>query len=78
MATFNPNSFYAAEAWHQQYSTVLLQPAHTEITVSKWVVPHPLEAGFVLSVGEAAGQSADYRLPLQDGREVHVREYQYQ
>ena len=26
-------------------------------------------------MGEAAGQFADYRLPLDDGREVHVREF---
>jgi hypothetical protein len=51
-------------------------PIHTEITVSKYALPSPLNAGFVMSVGEARGQVADYRLPLDDGREVHVREFQ--
>jgi hypothetical protein len=75
MTLFDSNNFYAAECWRQQYSTVLWLPVHSEITVSKWGVPHPLEGGFVASIGEASGQKADYRLPLEDGREVHVRDY---
>jgi len=69
------NNFYAMEMWRQQYSHILWQPVHTETSFSKWGTPHPLEAGFVASIGEAAGQKADYRLPIDDGREVHVREY---
>jgi len=75
MNTSYPVNFYAAETWRQQYSTLLWQPVHTETSVSKWGMPHPLEAGFVGSVGELAGQRFDFRLPLDDGREVHVREY---
>jgi len=69
------NNFYAMEMWRQQYSHILWQPVHTETSFSKWGMPHPLEARFVASIGEAAGQKADYRLPIDDGREVHVREY---
>ncbi len=65
---------YASELWRGQYSTLLWGPVHSDITIPKWL-PHPLSAGFVRSVGETAGQLADYRLPLDDGREVHVREF---
>src|SRR6266566_633635 len=75
MSAVDSSSFWGLEAWRQQYSPVLWEPAHAEVSVSKWSVPHPLQAGFVGSLGEAAGQNADYRLPLDDGREVHVREY---
>lgn len=75
MSVFDPPLFWAMDAWRQQYYPVLWQPAHAEITVSKWSVPHPLQAGFVASVGEASGQNADFRLPLDDGREIHLREY---
>jgi len=69
------NKPFAVESWRQQYRPVLGLPLPCEATVSKWVVSHPLEAGFVSSIGEAAGQKADFRLPLDDGREIHVREY---
>jgi len=77
MERFDPNTFYAREAWRHQYFALLWQPVHTEITVTKWAVPHPVQAGFIISVGEAAGQKADYRYPLEDNREVHVREYDH-
>src|SRR5712692_4752183 len=63
------------DAWRRQYSPILWQPVHAEAVVWKWSVPHPNEAGFFPSLGEAAGQKADFRLPLDDGREIHVREY---
>ena len=75
MNTIYPTNFYAMEQWRNQYSPVLWQAVHTETTVPKWGMSHPLEAGFVASIGEAAGQRADCRLPLDDGREVHMREY---
>jgi hypothetical protein len=75
MNNIYPVNFYAMEIWRQQYTPALWEPIHAETTLSKWGMPHPFEAGFVASVGEAAGQRADFRLPLDDGREVHVREY---
>lgn len=69
------STFYAVETWKQQCTLALWQPAHTDITISKFGMPHPTEAGFTVSGGELVGQNADYRLPLDDGREVHVREF---
>src|SRR6266516_1976688 len=77
MAVFDLDTSYASESWRQQYSTVLWRPVHSEITVSKWDMPSPRQAGVVVSIGEVAGQIADSRLPLADGREIHVREYQH-
>jgi len=61
--------------WNFVIEIVLSKPAHTDVLVSKSEVPHPLEAGFIKHVGDDAGQIANYRLPLTDGRELHVKEY---
>lgn len=66
--------------WHYDWSSAidhaLSLPVHQDLELSKQDLPHPTEAGFVLSVGDPAGQQADYRLPLDDGRGVHVKEYE--
>jgi len=47
-----------------------------EFVIAILTLGHPLEAGFVNSIGDAAGQTANYRLPLEDGKEVHVKEFE--
>ncbi len=76
MENLNAQSFSAINIWRPQISIARLFPAHTEITIPKFGMPHPLEAGFVSSVGDAAGQKANYRLPLEDGKEAHVKEFE--
>jgi len=52
----------------------MLKP-HTSITISKTSIEHPLQAGFKKTIGEPAGQIADYEYIFSDGSRVHVREY---
>lgn len=47
---------------------------HVDVPVSD-ALPHPVAAGFAPGRGKPAGQVADYRRPLADGTEIHVREY---
>lgn len=54
---------------------VLRRPAHVEIPIPRDDIPHPLSMGFRKDFGEPRGQIADYRVTLEDGRSVHVREY---
>ncbi len=67
----------SSEKWRVVIEIVLSKPAHTDVPVSKFELPHPLLSGlgFVKHFGDDAGQIADYRLPLPDGRELHVKEY---
>ena len=61
--------------WKKIIRIVLKLDPHKSLLVSKREVKHPLECGFVRSLGEPRGQLADYRLVLEDGRSIHVREY---
>ena len=65
----------SSRAWRTVLEIVLSKPAHEDVVMSKFELPHPLKEGFVKHFGDLAGQIADYRLPLGDGREVHVKEY---
>jgi hypothetical protein len=47
---------------------------HVPLAVSD-AVPHPVAAGFEPGRGKPAGQDDDYRRPLADGTELHVRAY---
>src|SRR5713226_4545388 len=67
--------FNSSNAWKEIIERVLSKPAHTDVLTFKSEVPHPLSVGFVRHIGDLAGQTADYRLPLPDGRELHVKEY---
>ena len=49
---------------------MLKKPAHSEIAVSKSLLPNPPLARFKRSFGEPKGQKANYEL-----RRIHVREY---
>lgn len=54
---------------------VLEVPAHQEIFIPRDDIPDAISLGFRPDIGEPAGQSADYRLALKDGRSVHARKY---
>lgn len=54
----------------------LNQPPHSEFYLSKNKLPHPIQMGFRQDLGEPVGQLADYRLALNDGKSIHIREYQ--
>jgi hypothetical protein len=60
--------------WDAVIARVREMPFHVDVAVSD-AVPPPVSAGFDPGRGKPAGQRADYRLPLPDGTEVHVREY---
>jgi hypothetical protein len=47
---------------------------HVPLPVSD-AAPHPVAAGFAPGRGKPAGQDADFRQPLPEGTELHVRAY---
>lgn len=53
----------------------MTKPAHFDVEIPRFGMPSPLAAGFQNRLGDFAGQSANYGLPLADGKEVHVKEY---
>lgn len=67
----------ADNAWRTVLEMVLSTPAHTDVSVPKLHVPHPsIVQGFIKHrFGDLAGQLTNYRFPLPDGREFHVKEY---
>lgn len=67
-------SSYFEFGLYPEIDQILRYPAHDEVAIPKDAIPHPLEIGFELSVGEPHGQVADYRIELSDGRGLHVRE----
>jgi hypothetical protein len=65
----------ADTAWKAVLEMVLCTPAHTDLSFPKLHLAHPsIVNGFVKHFGSLAGKR-HYRLPLSDGREVHVKEY---
>lgn len=60
--------------WNIIIQEVLRYDYHTDVVVSNDVT-HPESAGFERGAGKPQGQQANYRLPLQDGSEIHVKEY---
>ncbi len=49
---------------------------HRDLKIPKHLVRHPLDEGFVETLGEPQGQIMDYELTLADGRRIHVREFE--
>ena len=64
------------ETWAGVVNRVLANPVHVGLFLEKSSLPHPMSAGFVNSIGELKGQLADWRMPLADGRGIHVVEFQ--
>ena len=62
--------------WFTIEIIVLRRPCHEDLRIEKWRVQHPSSAGFYYSIGEERGQKADYRKCLDDGRCLHVKEFQ--
>ncbi len=62
-------------SWKEIIRRVLSKPPHKDIKILKNNVKHPLEEGFIETIGEPRGQLKDYEYILSDGRRIHVREY---
>jgi hypothetical protein len=62
--------------WKKVILKVLKLKPHEDLIVRKDILPHPKVAGFRETLGEPQGQLADYELVLDDGRRIHVREYE--
>lgn len=66
----------ADSAWRNVLEMVLSNPVHTDLSIPKFHLPHPsIVEGFEKHLDGLAGQIGNYRFPLPDGREFHVREY---
>lgn len=65
-----------AGEWTPVVRDLLDRPYHDEIEVPKAELPDPAEHGFDAAHGKPVGQLADYRLVLEDGGCVHVREFE--
>jgi len=76
MAGFMDLCGLADAAWRAVLEMVLSTPVHTDLSFPKFHLAHPsVVDGFVKHFGDLAGQMGNYRFPLPDGREFHVKEY---
>ena len=50
-------------------------PAHTDLEVDGNFFNHKWLDKYKSSIADDDGQNADYRIPLKDGRGIHVKEY---
>jgi len=62
--------------WTEIIFKVLKLRAHEDLVIGKSILSHPKVAGFIKTLGEPQSQIADYELVLEDGRRIHVREYE--
>ena len=63
-------------SWYNIERQILQRSCHEDISVYKWGMIHPEDAGFYRSTGAPQGQISDYRKLLKNGRSLHVREYE--
>lgn len=62
--------------WIKFIKKVLSMPKHTELKIPKYLVPSPTEIGFKKTdLGDLKGAKSQYRLMLEDGRSLHLLEY---
>ncbi len=61
--------------WPALASAVLTLAPGQDLLIKKADIVHPKTVGFRPSIGLVFGQLADWRLALEDGRGLHVREY---
>lgn len=59
----------------QAVNQVLVHPPHEEILYHRDEIIDLDSSEFEESIGEPVGQLADYRIPLKDGRSIHLRIY---
>lgn len=69
-----PSCHAAVSPWDAVVRRARAAGFHAPLSVSD-AAPHPVAAGFEPGRGKPAGQDADYRRPLPDGTELHVRAY---
>ena len=62
-------------SWKSFIQRVLEMPPHQEVIIPKRLIEHPLLEGALKTSGEPRGQIADFEFILNDGRRVHVVEY---
>ena len=61
-------------SWLDVVTVLNSYPWRTPLRLNKGILPHPEAAGMTLSVGLPEGQRADYRLVLQSGVGLHVKD----
>ena len=61
--------------WNIREMEVLQRPCHEDVHFPKSGMPHPTTDGYSISVGEPKGQIEDYRKTIQNGKCIHLREY---
>lgn len=74
----NPNYYqlnHGYYTWENVIDIVLTHPAHTEIIVEFWMVP-PLPNYFTSRPADASGQIDDYGVGLEDGKGIHVKQFE--
>lgn len=60
--------------WNGVISTVLTLPKHEDLLVEKWMVPE-IPQEFKPRFGDSDGQIEDYGYALEDGKGIHIKEY---
>ena len=73
--TIGGKALSANSSWSEVLSEVLLKPAHQNLYVPKENLPHPRSIGISKVRGIPRGQMAEYRVPHDRGRSIHIREY---
>lgn len=64
------------EHWMKFIKKVLSIPKHTELRIPKYLVTSPTEIGFEkTNLGYLKDANCQYRLMLEDGRSLHLLEY---
>jgi hypothetical protein len=63
-------------SWFVYENVVLQKPPHEDLRIEKMYVEHPSAEGYTESIGDPLGQKNDFRKGFEDGRGVHVREYE--
>lgn len=71
------NTSAPSHVWSSILERVRTLREGTRMSIDKWTVPHPIDAGAQVSVGLPVGQLADYRFaPGHDCSGLHVQEFE--
>jgi hypothetical protein len=63
-------------SWLKIIPLILQKPAHVDVIIPSHQVVEPTKEGFRETLGDIQGQKKDYELTLQDGRRIHVTEFE--